>query len=80
MQDPYEVLALKEEEVSRLRRETEALRLVIALLEQGTLAGEESGVEQGAASKLLVFGAGRTTRRCPEAMPIVWASSRRRQS
>jgi predicted HTH domain antitoxin len=35
MKDPYEVLSQKYVEVARLRKETEALRLVIELMEEG---------------------------------------------
>jgi hypothetical protein len=36
MKDPYEVLSQKYVEVARLRKETEALRLVIELIEDGS--------------------------------------------
>ena len=55
MENPYEVLAQKEMEVLRLRRETEALRLVIDLLEDETEPGESSRAALRAPSPLLCF-------------------------
>jgi hypothetical protein len=47
MKDPYEVLSEKYVEVARLRKETEALRLVIELIEEGDRADIADSIDTG---------------------------------
>ena len=47
MKDPYEVLSEKYVEVARLRKETEALRLVIELMEECGSADIAASIDTG---------------------------------